>query len=101
MRANYIPTLEKEIENHVVKFAKRNKCMVRKMNGTGFRAWPDRLFIMPNGKQCWIEFKAPGKGATPAQTELHQWLASLQQLVYVINNREQGTELIKYFMASK
>jgi hypothetical protein len=94
MKAPYISELESSIENAVVKHAKEKGCMSRKMNGMGYRSWPDRLFIFPNGKVIWIEFKRMGGQATKAQAELHVNLANMQQTVYVIDNILDGKAVI-------
>jgi len=56
-----MPLLEKDVENKVVRYAKEQGCLVRKMNGLGARNWPDRLFVSPSGRIWFCEFKAPGK----------------------------------------
>lgn len=39
---------------------------VRKMNGQGFRDWPDRLIIGPKSFSRWVEFKRPQLGKVSA-----------------------------------
>lgn len=43
----------------------------RKMNGMGFRDWPDRLFVPPRPprrrRPFWVEFKRPGEEPTTSQ----------------------------------
>ena len=59
--------LEAAIEGAVERWAKTNKIMTRKMNGQGNRSWPDRMYIFPDGKIAFIEFKAPRKKLTELQ----------------------------------
>lgn len=54
------PRLERHVEKPVVDHAKKLGCLVRKMNGLGYRGWPDQMFITPTGKVFFIEFKRPG-----------------------------------------
>lgn len=65
--------LEKTIEAKVVTWARSAGILVRKMNGMGFNAWPDRMFLYA-GRAVFIEFKKPGGKATPLQTTMHDAL---------------------------
>ncbi len=67
--------LEKTIENGVTAWAKKRGIITRKMNGLGNRSWPDQMFIFPDGRIAFIEFKAPGKKPTDLQAMM---LADLQ-----------------------
>lgn len=81
----------------------------RKMNGLGFRDWPDRLFIRPPRKTgtrqsprrgvlyqrpVWAEFKKRGKEATPNQVLLHEFLRSCGEDVRVIDTKEAFMALL-------
>lgn len=65
-------------------------CKTRKMNGMGFRSWPDRQVFpeatsepRPYGS-FWIEWKRPGEKLTVAQKFLIKGLIHKhQQLVFV------------------
>lgn len=52
---------------------------IRKMNGEGYRSWPDRMVCVPGGKPFMIEFKRPGGGLllTPGQEDLHRELTAM------------------------
>lgn len=41
--------------------------LIRKLNGSGYRNWPDRMFLFPNGQVLFIEFKRPGEKPRPGQ----------------------------------
>lgn len=95
---------ESTLENRCVKFAKQRGWLSRKMNGMGFNAWPDRLFLRPprrlgprrglvNRRPLWVEFKRLGEEATPMQAKLHEELRAFGQLVYVIDTYEEFTKL--------
>ena len=53
--------LEKEIEAKVVAYAKTKNYIVYKFASPSNRSVPDRIFITPNGKVKFIEFKRKGK----------------------------------------
>src|SRR6187402_1701606 len=59
--------LEKDIEKKVCDWAKKQGCYVRKFTSPANRSVPDRLFILPHGTVCFIEFKRPGCKPTEAQ----------------------------------
>lgn len=76
---------ESSIERGFVNKLKRQQtgAKTRKMNGLGFRAWPDRLVL----KLCvltplWIEFKKPGETSTDDQREIQKFLRDLGHAVY-------------------
>ena len=89
--------LERTIENAVVAYAKARGCVVHKMQTGrgGTSGMPDRLFMAPGGKLWWIEFKAPGKVASPLQEVKIADLRSLGQTVYVCDDREKGKAIIE------
>ena len=37
------------------------------LGARGSTGWPDREVILPNGRVCWVELKAPGKTPTLLQ----------------------------------
>jgi hypothetical protein len=57
-------------------------------------AWPDRLWILPNGRVLWMEFKAPGKGPDPLQANRHAELRSKGHEVVVLDNYETAMFLL-------
>lgn len=63
----------------------------RKMNGAGYRHWPDRLVLKKRIRRpLWIEFKKEGKDATKAQRFLFSWLRSLGQEVIVVDTYDEA-----------
>lgn len=86
--------LEKTIENAVVTYAKKQGIMVRKMNGNGFRGWPDRMFILKNREVFWIEFKAPKGVLGPAQEVVIGDLTDRRHDVYVCDDIAKGKAII-------
>jgi len=88
--------LESEVEATVVAYAKSKGCMERKMNGPGYRGWPDRLF-MYNGKTIWIEFKRLGERPDNLQRFLHGRLRDNGFDVEVVDNIAAGRQVIDRF----
>jgi hypothetical protein len=114
---------EASVERSCLALAKARGWLARKMNGFGFRSWPDRLFLppevspralrMPRGgrrsgptaylspsqaqgaQRFWVEFKRRGKGATTEQARLHRSLRARAEHVYVVDNRERFLEILE------
>jgi hypothetical protein len=82
--------LEKQIESKVCKYARDRGMLVYKFTSPQRRAVPDRMFITPNGKIFFIEFKAPGKTLSKAQELEHQRLKNCNVSVLVISDIENG-----------
>lgn len=59
--------LEKTIEAKAIAFARAQGLLYLKLNISGSRGWPDRLFINHAGQHLYIEFKQPGKKPTKLQ----------------------------------
>ncbi len=87
--ANKAPK-EASIEQKVVDWAKERGCRSRKMNGLGFRSWPDRLFVIPGRGTAWVEFKRPGEQPTEQQYEMLGWLAKAGQLVIWTDSADEA-----------
>jgi hypothetical protein len=96
-----VVSLEKKIEKKVCEYAKTKGFLTLKINVVGERGWPDRLLIDPDGWPVWIEFKAPGKEPDPIQIHRHGQLATRNHFVIVIDNEEEGIELIDNLVASR
>lgn len=61
-----MPILESQIEDEVVKWARRMGFLTPKVKFME-DGWPDRLFISPHGHTIFIEFKRPGEKPTRLQ----------------------------------
>jgi hypothetical protein len=97
MRFRKPKQLEGSIEKKCCDDARALKVVGRKMNGMGFAAWPDRLFICPPKNKIthfWVEFKRPDEGPTPLQRHVHRDLRRRGQLVFVIDNRHDFEKLL-------
>lgn len=66
---------ESSIEDKVVTYAlKRGIFGIKMKIGSG---WPDRLYPLPGGRQCWQEYKLPGEEPKPRQGERLAYLKAL------------------------
>lgn len=91
--------LEKDVEGPVKDYARGKKFYVRKFKSENNRSVPDDLFATPNGTVFFIEFKRPGKKATPAQQDEHEFMQRNKLRVHVIDNVEAGKVLIDDYLA--
>lgn len=108
---------EAALEHWCVGKAKERGWVSRKMNGLGFRDWPDRLFIRPlklisrHSRQLlpaalsprrgwtyqrpvWVELKRRGEVPTLNQSVLHKMLRDRGEDVRVIDTKEAFVELL-------
>ncbi len=86
--------LEKHIEAKVCDYAKQRGLLVYKFTSPARAAVPDRLFILPNGKMFFVEFKREGQKATPAQQREHMRLRQHNVSVFVIDNVVDGNLIV-------
>lgn len=86
----------KGVENPTLVAIKKRwpRLKVRKMNGLGYRSWPDRMFCIPGGKPFYIEFKAPGKDLEPLQAKLIKELREDGYDVEVHDNKDNAMRAI-------
>ncbi len=95
--------IEKDIENSAIRVVKRRYpgTITRKMNGAGFRGWPDRLFLVPGLDAFWIEYKRPGLNLTKLQIDIVAELRNLGQRVYICASTEETLDAIRAEELSK
>lgn len=86
--------LEKKIEKTVCDYAKSKGFLAYKFTSPARAAVPDRLMISPMGKVFFVEFKAEGKKATPAQLREHDRLRTNRVEVFVVDNVTQGKGVV-------
>jgi hypothetical protein len=85
--------LESSIESAVVREARALGCLVHKLHE---RNAPDRLFVTPDRRVFFIEFKRRGEKPRPEQLYEHERLRARGFRVYVIDSRKAGLEVIKH-----
>jgi hypothetical protein len=95
-RVNFRP--EVSIQTAVVAYAIGKGLLAIKQGGGGRfgrSGWPDYLFVLPNKKVFWVEFKEPTKGVTSEiQQQRHLALERLKHTVYLICSVETGKYII-------
>ncbi len=89
--------LERSIEGAATRHANELGFLHRKMNGAGFRSWPDRMFIGP-GAVFFIEFKRRGLPPTPQQAWLHEILRAAGHRVHVCDSTHAARVALRYEM---
>ena len=65
---------ESVVEKKVSEWARKREVLVWKLNVSGRRGLPDRLFIFPSGRIVFIEFKRQGERPRKMQLYIHQKL---------------------------
>lgn len=94
-----MPT-ETEEENTFKRKARAKGFLIRKMNGAGYRGWPDCLVEGPNAAHFYIEFKRPGKyknpndGLSANQIEIIGKLRALNKAVLVTDSADEALRFI-------
>lgn len=83
------PLLEKDIQGWSVDRARRARWWTRKFSAApGRTSVPDYIFAK-GGHVFFVEFKRPGKTATPKQKDEHEKMRAAGLKVYVCDTREQ------------
>ena len=86
---------ERDIEAYLVRQARAAGGEVRKVQWIGRHGAPDRLLMLPVGiragryggvRTIWVELKAPGKKASAQQQREHTRMATMGQIVVVIDS---------------
>ena len=85
--------LEREIERRVCAAARAGGWLVYKFTAPSARAVPDRMFLR-DGVVFFVEFKARGQKATPAQLHEHSKIRRAGIGVYVIDSVDTGIALL-------
>lgn len=86
--------LEKEIEAKVCEYARNKGVLAYKFTSPARAAVPDRLFIAPDGRVWFCEFKREGQKPTSAQDREHTRLRQQKVNVFVIDNVIEGKNMI-------
>ena len=86
--------LEREIEAAVCAYAKSRGFLTYKFSSPNHIGVPDRMFLAPYQQAFWIEFKREGGTATPVQERECLKIRNCGFEVYLIDNVEDGKEVI-------
>ncbi len=80
---------EKQIEQALVKAARKRGGVALKFVSPGMAGVPYRLVLFPGGRMAFVEVKAPGKKPRPLQLFRHEQLRRLGFRVYVVDSKEK------------
>ena len=80
---------EKNIEAALVRATGNRGGICPKFTSPGMDGMPDRLVLLPHGRFCFVEVKAPGEKPRPLQAYRHRQLRRLGISVYVLDGTEQ------------
>lgn len=83
-------TLEKDVEQALVRRVKALGGLCEKFTSPGRRSVPDRIVTMPGGRIIFVELKRPGQKPTEAQDRDHAKRRELGCDVRVIDNLEDA-----------
>jgi hypothetical protein len=86
--------LEKDIEARVCEYARSKGVLAYKFTSPSRAAVPDRLFIAPDGRVWFCEFKREGQKATVAQEREHLKLRQSKVSVFIVDNVPEGKIMI-------
>lgn len=92
--------LEKQIEAKVCAYARERGMLVYKFTSPAYASVPDRLFILPNGRMFFCEFKRGGQKPTAQQEREHNRLRGHKVNVFVIDNVEAGLRMVDDMLAT-
>ena len=89
---------EAYLEDKCRRYAELQGCFLWKLTQpTGV---PDRICVLPNGRQFFVEFKRPNGGkVSPIQAYIHAQLTKLGHEVFVVDNRAAFERLLDLRLA--
>ncbi|AIJ33450.1 VRR-NUC domain-containing protein [Corynebacterium imitans] len=86
--------LEREVEQALVREARKAGGIAPKFTSPGNAGMPDRIIILPGGKVCFVELKAPGQKPRPLQIRQMDRLTQLGCMVRTLDHPNQISGLI-------
>jgi len=86
--------LERDIEKAVKAYAESKGWLTRKWTSPGHAFVPDQIFINPNGRVLFVEFKREGAKPTPMQLREHEKLRKQGCDVWVIDSTAAGRVMV-------
>lgn len=80
---------EKTIERKLVEEVRRQGGICPKFISPGMNGMPDRIVLLPEGRQAFVEVKAPGRKPRKLQLFRHTQLRNLGYQVFVLDDPEK------------
>lgn len=87
--------LERKIEQKLKKEVERVGGLCLKFTSPGMAGVPDRLVLLPHGKICFAELKAPKQKLRPLQLKRKEQLEALDFKVHVIDSYDKIQEVVE------
>lgn len=85
---------ERDIERHLVERVKALGGECRKVQWIGRRGAPDRVVWFADGREIWIELKAPGAKPEPHQAREHERMRGMGRRVEVVDSIARVEEVL-------
>lgn len=86
--------IEKYVESEVVKAARLDGWMARRLQWRDARGAPDYLFIK-NGRVVFVEFKSPGEKPRPDQIYEHNEIRAYGGEVHTVDSVPAGLKVLE------
>ena len=80
---------ERDIEKKLTQAVQKAGGLALKFVSPGLAGVPERLVLMPKGRVCFVELKAPGQKMRPLQLKRKEMLESLGFRVYCIDSTDK------------
>ena len=91
-------TPEGKIVAYLKRIVRERGGIVRKVEWSGVRGAPD-LFVMINGRHCFVECKAPGQKAEAHQLREHERMEKIGGCdVFIVDSTEAAEELMSWLL---
>lgn len=78
---------EKALERYLCERAKELGGLALKFASATQTGWPDRVVLLPGGRQLWVELKSKGRRPTELQWLRLQWLRKQGHRAFVCDSR--------------
>lgn len=78
---------EKALERYLCERAKELGGLALKFASATQTGWPDRVVLLPGGRQLWVELKSKGRRPTELQWLRLQWLRRQGHRAFVCDSR--------------
>lgn len=85
---------ERTVEAYLVERAHALGGEVRKVKWIGRRGAPDRLVWFADGREIWVELKAPGALPEPHQAREHERMRRMGRRVEVVDSFQRVDEVL-------
>jgi hypothetical protein len=89
------------VEAPVVRWARQNGIRQAKLSTPGQRGIPDRIFFLPGGRPCLVEFKRKGKKPTKLQAYTLKVLFDLGYNVFLTDDADKAIQYLERSLCQK